>query len=293
MTLSTLNERPAGQSMRWWRGRAALVLAGGLPQLLVLLLTYGKLLFHPGRYLIIDHYDGIKTYYSLATFLRQPLREGLPQHGQNYLNPFLWLHKLTDRITQFRALGRFIWPFWWAVVLGFAWYAGHAWRPARARRVRWLQALWVVLAGLGVVDMLNATHHYATITQRDNLLAEPATQEVRMLVGWPATSRYQALLTLPFYHSGSETVDNEPFYGLDPDDPHCDRTYQLGMVTGLPLMAHEATRTPGYQARELMSMFRPEGPDPALLNRLDSRPILVYLDSAYYDGGNNYYRDVL
>lgn len=600
------------QSGRWWRGRAALVLAGGLLQLLVLLLTYGKLLFHPGRYLIVDHYDGIKTYYSLATFLRQPLREGLLQHGQNYpygeyiyytdimpffsvplhwlvragpalapygvylfdvgilsglvlssvllvsilrrlnvpvwltlvlalvlpwlspqafrlnvghlslsytpavllplwllqglyrawrvgrpagrwwlglglatiaavwmhfyylgiiggwlglfflfwtgrealahrpwrglagravgllvllavftfgalqvldkrhaerptgsggydwiewkfqfgtlfhghdfykirfflertgpvayestsylgafvlyglvvvgvlalvtrhqrrqgnapsgllpllpdaatdgnrtflgllllaavplalaalgesidvdngsyslhnyLNPFLWLHKLTDRITQFRALGRFIWPFWWAVVLGFAWYAGHAWRQARARRVRWLQALWVVLAGLGVVDMLNATHHYATVTQRDNLLAKPATQQMRMLVGWSDTSRYQALLTLPFYHSGSEPVDNEPFYGLDPDDPHCDRTYQLGMVTGLPLMAHKATRTPGYQARELMSMFRPEGPDPALLNRLDSRPILVYLDSAYYDGGNNYYRDVL
>jgi len=211
----------------------------------------------------------------------------------NYLNPFLWLHKLTDRITQFRALGRFIWPFWWALVLGFAWYAGLAWRQARARHLRWVQGLWVLLAGLGLSDMLNATHHYATVTQRPNLLAEPATRDVSQLVGWVDPAHYQALLTLPFYHSGSEPVEGEAFYGLDPDDPHGNRTYQLGMVTGLPLMAHKATRTPGYQARELMSMLRPGGPDPALLALLDKRPILVYLDTAYYNGLNNYYRDVL
>ncbi|RZK46257.1 MAG: hypothetical protein EOO59_19550, partial [Hymenobacter sp.] len=66
------------------RRTGPLVLAGGLVQLLVLLLTYGKLLFHPGKYLIIDHYDGIKSYFSLATFLRQPLSEGMMQHGHNY-----------------------------------------------------------------------------------------------------------------------------------------------------------------------------------------------------------------
>ena len=211
----------------------------------------------------------------------------------NYLNPFMWVHKVTDRITQFRALGRFIWPFWWAVVLGFAWYAGQAWRLAQARRVRWLQGLWVVLAALALVDMLNVTHHYKTVTQRDNLLVAPATNEVRALLGWTTPGRYQALLPLPFYHAGSEAPDGQISYIVDPDDPHCNRTYQLGMVTGLPLMAHKATRTPYYQARELLDMFRPEGPDTALLHRLDKRPILVYLDTAYYDGGNNYYRDLL
>ena len=66
------------------RRTGRLVLAGCLLQLVALLLTYGKLIFHPGQYLIIDHYDGIKSYFSLATFLRQPLSEGLMQHGHNY-----------------------------------------------------------------------------------------------------------------------------------------------------------------------------------------------------------------
>ena len=40
-------------------------------------------------------------------------------------------------------------------------------------------------------------------------------------------------------------------------------------------------------------MFRPGGPSAALLARLDRRPILVFLDTAYYDGRNNFYREQL
>jgi hypothetical protein len=164
---------------------------------------------------------------------------------------------------------------------------------AESRQVRWLQALWVGLAGMAVVDMVNAAQHYKTVTQPANLLAPAALADVSAQVGWLDQSRYQALLTLPYYHVGSENTEQGFSYTVDPDDPFCNRTYQLGMVTGLPLMAHKATRTPNYQARELATMFRPEGPEPSLLARLDNRPILVYLDSAYYSGANNYYRDLL
>ncbi|MVN75688.1 hypothetical protein GO988_05055 [Hymenobacter sp. HMF4947] len=210
----------------------------------------------------------------------------------NYLNPFLWLHKLTVRVTQFRALGRFIWPFWWALLLGFSWYAGLAWRQAAARSSRGLQALWVLLAGLAVVDAVHATRHYHDNSQRDNLLRAPATAAIHELVGWPEPGRYQAILPLPYWHQGTK-VDDAPYLGVDPDDPHCNNGYQLGLITGLPLMSNKAGRTPGYQAAELQSMFRPGGPDPALLARLDPRPILVFLDTAYYDGRNNYYREQL
>ncbi|QKG52503.1 hypothetical protein [Hymenobacter sp. BRD67] len=210
----------------------------------------------------------------------------------DYLNPFFWLHKLTERITQFRALGRFIWPFWWALVLSFGWYAGLAWRQAAAQGGRRRQLLWIVLAVLAGNDALNAGKYYHTYTQRDNLFAEPATDELRQLVGWPEAAHYQALLPLPFYYVGTK-VDDVPCLVVDPDDPHCNHTYQLGLITGLPLMPQKATRTPGYQAVELQSMFLPGGPAPALLARLDQRPILVFLDSAYYNGQNTYYRDLL
>ncbi len=207
----------------------------------------------------------------------------------NYLNIFRWLHKITERITQFRALGRFIWPFWWAVVLGFGWYA------ARWRRV---PGLWWALAALCVllvVDTLNATptHHYHKITQRTNLLTwPPATKPVCQLVGRLAPGRYQALLPLPFFHTGTDVPDGAVNLNIDPDDSHSNTTYQLSMVTGLPLMSHKATRA-NRQAELLYSVLRPGGPDPALLVWLDARPVLVFLDSAYYDGRNNYYRDLL
>ncbi len=206
----------------------------------------------------------------------------------NYLNIFRWAHKITERITQFRALGRFIWPFWWAVVLGFSWYV------ARWRRVPGLRWALAALCGLLVADTVNATHHYHTITQRTNLLTWPAaTEQVRQLVGWIKPGRYQALLPLPFSHTGTDAPDGAVDLNVDPDDPHSNTTYQLSMVTGLPLMSHKATRAVTHQAELLYSVLRPGGPDPELLARLDRRPVLVFLDSAYYDGRNNYYRDLL
>lgn len=206
----------------------------------------------------------------------------------NYLNGFRWLRHLTERITQFRALGRFIWPFWWALVLSFGWYAA---RWQRLPGLRWaLGALGVLLA----VDTLNATHHYRTATQRPNLLAAPvlAVGPVQQLVGWAKPGRYQAILPLPYFHVGTEKESGAEL-NVDPDDPHCNTTYQLSMLTGLPLMSHKATRAIHLQAEQLYSIFQPGGPHPALLARLDQRPILVFLDSAYYDGRNNYYRDLL
>ena len=49
---------------------ALLALLALLVQALVLGYTYSLLIFHPGQYLVIDHYDGIKSYFSVASFLR-------------------------------------------------------------------------------------------------------------------------------------------------------------------------------------------------------------------------------
>ena len=206
----------------------------------------------------------------------------------NYLNIFRYLRKITDRVTQFRVLARFIWPFWWAVVLGFGWYVARWWRLAGLR--------WALLAlcAMLVVDTLNAMHFYRTVPQKPNLfIVSPRSLPVRQLLNWVDTRRYQAILPLPYYHVGTEPQEGTLFMTVDPDDPHCNTTYQLSMLSGLPLMSHKAARAVTSQAQELFSMFRPEGPDPALLARLDPRPVLVFLDTAYYDGRNNYYRELL
>ncbi|UYZ61415.1 hypothetical protein [Hymenobacter weizhouensis] len=204
----------------------------------------------------------------------------------NYTNPFLWLRKITDRVTQFRALGRFVWPFWWAVLLGVAWYVAQ-WR--RHPHLRWALP---VLAALLVIDTKDAMRFYRDNTQRDNLLApgNPAAAPMRQFLGWIDFRQYQAVLPFPLYHVGSEGTPN---YTIDPDDPHCNRTYQLSRITGLPMMTHKAARTPPAHAAQIVSLPQAGGPPPELLRRLDQRPILVFVDSAYYNGQNNHFRELL
>ncbi|MCR5890104.1 hypothetical protein LRS06_20465 [Hymenobacter sp. J193] len=207
---------------------------------------------------------------------------------RNYFNPLFWLHKLSDRVTQFRAIGRYVWPFWWALNLSVVWGLARWWRRASLLPVR---ALALVLALLLVPDLVAAVRFYRKFTQRPNQLTWPAarTDMDKLTRGLPLAG-YQAILPVPYFHVGSE---GDYSFTIDPDDPHCTHTYQLSLLTGLPLMSHKAVRTPPYQAQELYSIFRPAGPDPALLARLDERPILVFLDSTYYNGANNYYRDIL
>ena len=203
----------------------------------------------------------------------------------NYLNPFLFLRKLTERITQFRTLARFMWPFWWAIVLGVSWYVSHWWRRPG---LRWLL---VALCLLLVKDVRDAVVGYHKATQRPNWLTNPTPGgPIQNLLGWLDTKRYQAILPLPYYHVGSE---GDYRFTVDPDDPHSNNAYQLSMLTGLPLMSNKSARTVAHQAELLYTIFRPGGIDPELRAKLDQRPILVYLDSTYYDGRNNYYPEIL
>lgn len=66
-----------------------------LLQVLLLLLVFRSLIFNPGEYLIVTHYDGIKSYFSIASFLRQPLSDGMLVMGHNY--PFGEYMYYTDR----------------------------------------------------------------------------------------------------------------------------------------------------------------------------------------------------
>lgn len=205
----------------------------------------------------------------------------------NYFNPLFWLRKLVPQLAQFRALARFAWPFWWGLNLLVAWGLAAIWRQP-ARGWRWLTLVPLVVLGLDLKDAVRYyRHHFAEA--RDPLADPAAGANLPTLLGGTQPQQYQALLPLPFYHVGA---DGEYEYTIDPDEGICTRSYQLGMLTGLPLLAHKATRTPPAQAKALWSLFDPAAPpDSALLRRLraDPRPILVYLDSSYYDGSNTFY----
>ncbi|MBG8554755.1 hypothetical protein [Hymenobacter guriensis] len=53
-------------------------------QLLLVLYTFRQVIFKPGQNLLADHYDGIKSYFSIESFLHQPFSDGMLVQGHNY-----------------------------------------------------------------------------------------------------------------------------------------------------------------------------------------------------------------
>jgi hypothetical protein len=46
-------------------------------QLVLVMVAFNKLVFHPEDYLFVTYYDGIKSYFSVKSYLNQPLSDGL------------------------------------------------------------------------------------------------------------------------------------------------------------------------------------------------------------------------
>ncbi|WP_324673427.1 hypothetical protein [Hymenobacter sp. GOD-10R] len=193
----------------------------------------------------------------------------------NYLSAFFYLHKITERVAQFRAVARFSWPFFWAINLlvlsGLDYWVATS-------QVRWrsvVAALFVVLAWLDTRDTLKFYRHALMSNVLTNPANDPAT---RALLTNVRPQEYQAILPIPYFHVGSEDLD----VTIDDDFRHSNHAYQLSLQTGLPLMASKMSRTPPGQARALLHLF--SSPSSSLRRSLRQKPILVFFDEAYYDG---------
>jgi hypothetical protein len=200
----------------------------------------------------------------------------------NYLSPFYYLHKLTDRASQFRTVARFCWPFFWFVNL-FVLVGLDYWLRTSRQAVRWWLAIGLMLlAYLDTRDTLKFYRHSLLPNTLTNSSFQP---EINPLVSSVRPEEYQAILPVPFYHVGSENID----LTLDDDDAHSRHTYQLALRTNLPLMATKMSRTPPEHARLLRTIFDAAGPAPELRKQLvaNGKPVLVLFDKSYYDGSND------
>jgi hypothetical protein len=190
----------------------------------------------------------------------------------NYLNPFYLGSLVSDRFRQFRCVARFSFPlFFIANILVAIWVIGF-WHQGTAL---WRRLLVSVLVVLCVSDMVS----FVRMQNRSygaNPLQGSALEEMRnVLTGIDAT-RYQAILPLPYYHVGSENYN----LTIDPEERFSKNIYQAYMLTGLPLMACQMSRTALNQTESLLQMVTDSIAPPTLLAALPSdKPILVLLDS--------------
>ncbi|MBW8051648.1 MAG: hypothetical protein FVQ77_15190 [Cytophagales bacterium] len=186
----------------------------------------------------------------------------------NYLNPFYYIHKITDLVTHFRCLARFNWIFFWGFNFFIAFIIDHY--------VKYYKSFFVNSIVLGLIFCAiiatKETIMMFKINEYKNYLTDKSyTEKLIFLVKSVDFSKYQAILPIPFYHVGSENYD----YTIDPDEPFCTQTMQLSLMSNLPLMSSKMSRTADYQVKELFKLFTEDDIPDDLFKLLTDKPLLV------------------
>jgi len=152
---------------------------------------------------------------------------------------------------QFRATGRFAWPFFFAFGVLIA---NILQQFIGRKRNFWSYALIPVLVlifniaeGLPyhreVSGMISKSKNYFNSGQ--------LTEEYRKAISSIQPENYQAILTLPFYYYGSESYER----------PRSDQAMKVSMIisyhTGIPNICANLTRTPVYQSKNIVQILSP------------------------------------
>jgi hypothetical protein len=177
----------------------------------------------------------------------------------NYTGPF----------RQFRAIGRFVFPFYYTMtitsfLLLAAWYRKSGWK--------YKQVLLVA------AFLVAGSESWLYIRKWPARYCNPVSWHSRLyhfeaLPPWPEeepAETYQAILPLPYFHIGSEN------YWVGDGSPVITPAYAASLETGLPLCSVMLSRTSIRQTlKNLDLVWEPYVPYPVVKDFRDNRPLLL------------------
>lgn len=186
----------------------------------------------------------------------------------NVFNPLFYLHKFTKYVEQFRSLGRFGWPVFYAfnflllfvlVQLGRQHYS-----KVRALTI----GVILLLGGIEVQNFVAEIRRSAVMSNPLHPAAHTDLQKLKIDFG-----KYQAILPLPYYTVGTEVYE----YTLDDRDDWSNFSYRLSAHGNLPLMSVKLSRTPLDHTISILDLATIDG---GLLKEemhalLNDKPVLV------------------
>jgi len=202
--------------------------------------------------------------------------------------PFMWgLESLVDHasfLRQFRALGRFAWAFYSVSTVAAVYGFYLLFRYLRIKKLKLLSStFFIIFFSMFLLEAWPVIHeraHWAGIPK--NVFNEQLlTDEYKTLIEKvnKEKDKYQCIVTLPFFHVGSENFGVE--FTIENIKTSCIVSYWCNM----PLMASSAARSPILEAKNIMQFFSPGFIKKAIQDDLPNKKdfLLLYDKSSIND----------
>jgi len=164
-------------------------------------------------------------------------------------------------IKQFRAIGRFAWPFYYMInIAAIIWLSK---RPMKLKSTLLLQIVFVIY----FIFITSVSIKQAQITQNKRYtLTETAFLNLNI-----TPTDYQAILPLPIYHGGSEF-----YYKYDAVQfkEHVGNSMEVSIGTGLPIFSNHLSRSSLSQTNNYMDFIYGEMNE-TFTSKFNNKPFLV------------------
>lgn len=192
-----------------------------------------------------------------------------------------WLVEYLGPLKQFRALGRFAWPFYYTATTLVAWLLWQAWQWQQQRQHHLLLRLWLPLAlSIWAAEAwINLDTKAAQVQQGKG--AETFLDPQKGLtaqLSWAnrSSDEFQAILPLPYFNKGSDRLD------LSGSDASMQQAHRLAITTGLPELSCYVSRPSMEQVlRHVQLLSGPLLPKPLLQTFPSRKPILLLVTSEW------------
>lgn len=190
--------------------------------------------------------------------------------------PFRQFPSLADLIPfmkQFRALGRFTWPFYFVATIFTATVISKIYENANSRKGRNIAIGLAFIAGFANIAEAIPYHKEMsfTITQTSNLFQRKnLSNQINSAIETINSSEYQAIISLPFFYQGSES------YSRPQNGETVRSSIILSYHTGLPMVCANLTRTSIPESKNIVQLVSPDFYPKRIETDLpDPRPFLV------------------
>ncbi len=167
--------------------------------------------------------------------------------------------KYLGLLKQFRSMGRLLWVVYYGLTIFIVWYI---YQKTKNK----IQLGWVVWAVLAVFAIEGGIYNW----QQTKLIGANYYKKLSWIPQEIQPKNYQAIIPLPFFHEGSESVGATPA-----NDRIVEQSFLLSLQTGIPLQAVKMSRTSLSQTLQQLEMGFEYTAIPQVLYKGNKKPYLL------------------